>query len=203
MLCFQLSSCGNFCVVGYSDGSVNKFNVQSGDLRASKQITDDKSNVETETSSCVGIAIDKLNTKLVVAQMSCITFHEFEKLKQLGSKLTLSEDIESIRLHRESCLMAAALTDFSIEIVDYVEQSSVRHFEHSLLSIHIARILDMVFSPDSRWLVSCSLDYTIRVWNIPTCSLIDCFATENPPVSLDFSPTADVLCVAFLESIGE
>ena len=199
MLFSQLTSCGNFCVIGYNDGSVNKFNIQSGQHRGAITATCGSNN---QPEPCTGIAVDNLNTKLVVCRLNKITFYNFEKLKVLGDPVEVSEDIEMMRLHCESSLLAAVLIDFTVEVVDYVAQRRVRIFNESDLSCHSAKILDIAFSPDCKWLVTASLDCTIRVWNLSTRSLIDCFSTENPPVSVDFSPTADVIVVAFLNCVG-
>ena len=195
----QLTSCGNFCVIGYSDGSVNKFNIQSGQFRGS---LDSMLGLNKQPAPCSGISVDNLNTKLVVCRLDKVYFYNFENLKILGDPVVVSEDVEMMRLHCESSLLAVALIDFTVEIVDYVAQARVRVFNDSGLSCHSGKILDIAFSPDCKWVVTASLDCTIRVWNLSTRSLIDCFSTENPPVSVDFSPTADVIVVAFLDSVG-
>ena len=58
------------------------------------------------------------------------------------------------------------------------------------------------FSPDSRWLVTTSLDSIIRTFDIPTGRLIDAFRTPSIATSISFSPTNDFLATAHVDSVG-
>lgn len=58
------------------------------------------------------------------------------------------------------------------------------------------------FSPDSRWIVSTSLDSIIRTFDIPTGGLIDAFRTPSIATSIAFSPTNDFLATAHVDSVG-
>lgn len=58
--------------------------------------------------------------------------------------------------------MAAGLEDFSIVIVEVETGTIVRR-----LVGHDRRLIDVAFSPDARWLVSCAQDSSIRTWDIP------------------------------------
>jgi U3 small nucleolar RNA-associated protein 21 len=60
-----------------------------------------------------------------------------------------------------SALAAVAFKDFSLAIVDMDIRRITRTFPG-----HNDSITDMAFSPDSRWLVSSSLDCSIRVWDL-------------------------------------
>ncbi len=85
--------------------------------------------------------------------------------------------------YRDSSLAAAALADVSIVVLDAqqrtvrarpkseIEQQSicvnpqvVRRFEEA----HLDQVTDLCFSGDSRWVVSASLDRTVKVWDVPT-----------------------------------
>jgi U3 small nucleolar RNA-associated protein 21 len=59
-----------------------------------------------------------------------------------------------------------------------------------------------VFSPDSRWLITTSLDSVIRTFDIPTGRLVDAFQTASIATSLTFSPTGDFLATAHVNSLG-
>lgn len=58
------------------------------------------------------------------------------------------------------------------------------------------------FSPDSRWIVSTSLDSVIRTFDIPTGGLIDAFRTPSIATSIAFSPVNDFLATAHVDSVG-
>ena len=58
------------------------------------------------------------------------------------------------------------------------------------------------FSPDSRWLVTTSLDSIIRTFDVPTGRLIDLFRTLSVATSISFSPTNDFLATSHVDSVG-
>jgi U3 small nucleolar RNA-associated protein 21 len=64
------------------------------------------------------------------------------------------------------------------------------------------RILDVAFSPDSRWLITASLDSIIRTFDIPSGCLVDAFKTSSIPTSITFSPTGDFLASSHVDSVG-
>jgi U3 small nucleolar RNA-associated protein 21 len=72
--------------------------------------------------------------------------------------------IRKMVLHRESSLMAIALDDLNIEIMDIVTRKIVRKFKN----VHQNQLTDLTFSNDSRWMITASLDKTLKVWDVPT-----------------------------------
>jgi U3 small nucleolar RNA-associated protein 21 len=94
-------------------------------------------------------------------------------------------------------MLAVAVEDFDIYIVDIDTRRIVRKFVG-----HTAQITDATFSPDSRWLISSSMDCSIRTWDIPSCQLVDQFSTEVACVSLNMSPTGEVLSTAHVDYLG-
>lgn len=75
----------------------------------------------------------------------------------------MESPIFKMELHRPSSLLAVGLSDFSVEVVDIVGRKVVRKFEG-----HDEQLTDLAFSPDARWIVSASLDSTLKVWDVPT-----------------------------------
>lgn len=67
---------------------------------------------------------------------------------------------------------------------------------------HSAKLNDMTFSPDSRWLITASMDSTIKVWDIPSSYMIDHFKVERPCISLSMSPNGDFLATAHSNLLG-
>lgn len=90
--------------------------------------------------------------------------------KAVLAKIPLNEGVGFFRAHHESAMLAVTLEDFSIIIVDIETRNIVRKFLG-----HTAQLTDATFSPDSRWLITSAMDCTIRVWDIPSSQLIDCF----------------------------
>lgn len=96
--------------------------------------------------------------------------HLFLSEKTVLSKVLVDEGVSFFHAHHESAMLAAALEDFSIVIVDIDTRNIVRKFVG-----HTAQLTDAAFSPDSRWLVTSAMDCTIRLWDVPSSQLIDCF----------------------------
>lgn len=100
-------------------------------------------------------------------------------------------------LHRDSGLLAVTCDDLVIRLVDVESRRIVRE-----LRGFKGRILDVVFTPDSRWVIATSLDSIIRTYDIPTGKLIDAFKTSSIATSVTFSPTGDFLATSHVDSVG-
>ncbi|UYV82624.1 WDR36 [Cordylochernes scorpioides] len=188
-LSLSVSECGNFVVIGYSTGHIDKFNIQSGQHRSTFGSKEGKDKA-AHTGAVSGLAIDIYSQILVSGGDDCLLkFWNFRNPQQAAWKVVeLESSVEQIECHRQSGLLAVAQSDFDVVIVDFVGQKVVRKFQG-----HLCKILDMAISPDARWLVTASQDRTIRVWNIPTSQLIDCFLTESVCTSLTFAPQSNFL----------
>ncbi len=120
-----------------------------------------------------GVATDSLNSQTITcSQNGELYFWQFKNkhfsLKNLNitkmhGKIDLNESVNQIQLHRESAMMAIALDDFTIVIVDCDIKRIVRKF-----SGHFNKISDMAFSSDARWLLTASMDCMIKVWDLPS-----------------------------------
>ncbi|EEZ98071.1 WD repeat-containing protein 36 [Tribolium castaneum] len=191
--CLCLTHCGNFVLVGYSTGHIDRFNMQSGIWR------DSYGAPKAHDASVRGVTTDPLNQMTISGSSDCKI--KFWKFKNKGANpltvLTLDEPISFFRSHSESSMLAVALEDFDVYVVDIDTRRIVRKFVG-----HTAQITDATFSPDSRWLVTSSMDCSIRTWDIPSCHLVDEFSTEVACVSLDISPTGEVLATAHVDYLG-
>ena len=67
---------------------------------------------------------------------------------------------------------------------------------------HSAPITDLAFSPDSRWLVTVSLDSTGRVWDLPTGHCVDYVLFDSPATSVDLSPSSDMMATSHTGDLG-
>ncbi|XP_014246817.1 WD repeat-containing protein 36 [Cimex lectularius] len=196
--CIHLTSCGNFIVIGYSSGHVDRFNIQSGIQRCSYGA------ITAHKRSIRGVAVDPLN-QLVLTGCGD-GFLKFWKFKpdesskicsKPLSRLTVGEPISFFRVHKESSLIGVVLEDFTISLVDIDTRKVVRK-----IIGHSGQVTDCTFSPDARWLISASMDATVRTWDIPTASLIDIFRVESPCISIDMSPTGQYLATAHVNYLG-
>lgn len=113
------------------------------------------------------------------------------------SELNVGESVNFFHAYQESSMLAIALDDFTIIIVDIDTHNIVRRFVG-----HTAQITDTSFSADSRWLISSSMDGSIRTWNVPSGQLIDQFSTNETCMSLCMSPTGEALVTAHVNYLG-
>ena len=156
-------------------------------------------------SSVRGVASDSLNlTTITCSENGEITFWPFKDKKILNQcvskfkdQIKLSETIDKITLHRESGMLGVATDDFSVLIIDCDTKKIIRKFNG-----HSNKISDMTFSADARWLMTASMDCLIKVWDLPSSKLIDCFRFEKAPTSICFSPSAEFLATTHVNDLG-
>lgn len=192
--CLTVTNCGNFVIIGYSNGQVHRFNMQSGIHRG----TFGNEKKIAHKSAVRGVETDLCNQKAITAGAdNKLKFWYFKNLTAPYSVMRLEESVSMTKCHRESALLALANEDFSITIVDIDTVNIVRKFDG-----HAGKINDIDFDHQSRWLISSSMDSTICTWDIPSGELVDIFVTERPCTSLSMSPTGDYLATTHVGDIG-
>jgi len=184
----EMSTCGNFAIVGTERGWLERFNVQSGMKRGSCQAHDE---------AITAIASDSLNKTILTASLDgkvkCWDFKSLALLHEVDLDISVSHMI----LYRDSGLLAVASDDLVVRMYDTETWKLVRRF-----SGHTSPLTDMTFSPDCRWLVTSSMDSTIRVWSVVAGTLIDWFAVPSPAVSVTFSPSSEFLATTHLGDLA-
>ncbi|XP_076062093.1 WD repeat-containing protein 36 [Oratosquilla oratoria] len=189
--CIDLTVCGNFVVIGYDTGHVDKFNVQSGIYKGSY-------GKETAHEDAVrGVVADGMNQVVVSGGQDGDL--KWWKLKSFAhvKTLKLESGIAKMALHRDSGLLGVALDDWRINVIDVDTKNIAR-----ALFGHSNQITDLGFSPNSKWLISCSMDKTIRTWDLPSGSCVDKFLTPIPATSLAVSPVGDFLITTHVSHLG-
>ncbi|XP_077479730.1 WD repeat-containing protein 36 [Stigmatopora argus] len=188
----DITSCGNFAVVGSSCGRLDVYNLQSGQHRGCYGDQE-----QAHGGAVRGVATDALNQQMLSAGADgLLKFWRFKSRQQDG-QLDLQAAPAAVRLHRESGMLALALDDLTLVLVDVETKRAVRKFAG-----HRAQTNDMTFSPDGRWLITGGMDCTIRTWDIPSGSLVDCFLVWAAPVSVSMSPTGDFLATSHVDTLG-
>ncbi|CAG04934.1 unnamed protein product, partial [Tetraodon nigroviridis] len=188
----DVTSCGNFAVIGSSSGRVDVYNMQSGLHRGC--YGDDGT---AHSGAVRGVAVDALNQLTFTSGSDWLLKFWCFKSKKQEEQLQLGAAAAGMKLHRESGMLALALDDFTVLVVDTETRRVVRKFAG-----HRGNVNDMTFSPDGRWLVTVAMDCTIRTWDLPSGSLVDCFLVAMAPVSVSMSPTGDFLATAHVDSLG-
>ena len=102
-------------------------------------------------------------------------------------------------LHKSSNLLAIAFDDLTVRVVDIETTKTVREYVG-----HRNRITDLCFTADGRWIVTSSLDGTIRTWDVVSGSMIDVMKLGDGGIatSISFSPTGDFLATAHADKVG-
>lgn len=182
-----ISACGNFAIVGSSGGSISIYNLQSGILR--------KTLAPVHSRAVTGVVVDAINSKVMSCSLDgTFATHDFTTAKLLHS-VKLDAPITDMRL--KNSLAALVLDNLSIVVIDTETQRVVRE-----LWGHLNRITSFDFSPDGRWIISSSLDSTIRTWDLPSGGCIDVIRVPSVVTCLRISPGGDWLATAHVEGTG-
>lgn len=182
----KLSSCGNFAVIGYSNGLLGKFNIQSGLSRG--QFNDSKWSGPV-VGKVNGLYLDSANITLIsIHEHGYLIFWDFQTLQlkhiqHLPSRLLKLEGTE------ESNFIAVADADGFVRLYDIETLKICRIFQTN----HSANITDLLFTIDCRRLLTCSLDQTLQVWDISTSQRISWCQFSAPLTSIAFTSSGDLL----------
>jgi len=160
-------------------------------------ITLAKRNPEAHGGTIYGLDVDATNETLVTAGLDGkVKFWDFVSQKPKRT-VSLASGISKMTMHRDSGIVACACDDFAIVVLDISNMKVVRKF-----SGHKARITDVSFTKDGRWLATASVDTSLRIWDLPTARCIDWVQFPRPATSLTFSPTGEFLATTFVDSLG-
>ncbi|XP_061704761.1 WD repeat-containing protein 36 isoform X1 [Cydia pomonella] len=198
--CLTVTQCGNFVIIGYDNGQVHKFNMQSGIHRGHYgEVLDKKI---AHDGALRGVETDLCNQRVITAGADeKLKFWYFKSTKTPYHVMQLEESVGFTKCHRESALLALANEDFTITLLDIDTMNIVRRFDG-----HRAKINDIGFdsqsSSQSRWLFSASMDCTLCTWDIPSGHLVDIFSLEKPVTCLSMSPTGDYLATTHVGQLG-
>ena len=96
-----------------------------------------------------------------------------------------------------SGLLATATDDFVIRLFDVVALRIVRKFEG-----HIDRVTDLCFSKDGKWLLTSSMDGTLRIWDVILARQIDAIHVDVSVTALSLSLNMDVLATTHVDQNG-
>ncbi|SJX64478.1 related to UTP21-U3 snoRNP protein [Sporisorium reilianum f. sp. reilianum] len=213
-----VSACGNFGLIGNSEGLVEVYNMQSyahrrtfdtrpldpmGPAKAKEFPAGSKKaqtilNARVKGSAVTGVATDALNRFVVISTMDGkLSWYDFTSTELLHRISISTSGISSIQLHRDSNLLLVVSDDLVLRLVDIETRRVVREFVG-----FCGRILDACFSNDARWILTTSMDAVIRTFDIPSARLVDAFKVASIATSVTFSPTGDFLATAHVDSVG-
>ncbi|XP_010541959.1 PREDICTED: U3 small nucleolar RNA-associated protein 21 homolog [Tarenaya hassleriana] len=191
-----ISACGNFAILGTAGGWIERFNLQSGISRGS-YIDTSRQRKCSHDGEVVGVACDSTNTIMISAGYhGDIKVWDFKR-RELRSRWDIGCSLVKIVYHRVNGLLAAVTDDFVIRLYDVVALKMVREFRG-----HTDRITDLCFSEDGKWLMSSSMDGSLRIWDVVLAKQIDGIHVDVPITALSLSPNMDILATTHADQNG-
>ncbi len=209
-----ITACGTFAVVGSVGGSLDMFNLQSGSHRQRfpprikpahlKQLQAQQYDVDSllerlkgHKDAITGIVVDNLNKTLVSSSLDgTIIFWDFSTGRVAHRVGLGSASALAMKYNPVSGLIAISCDDLCIRIIDVESHRVVRELWGC-----IGQINDLCFSHDGRWIVACSMDSIIRVFDLATGHLIDAFRTATC-TNVAFSSTGEYLATTHAGALG-
>jgi U3 small nucleolar RNA-associated protein 21 len=221
-----ISPCGTFALVGSELGSMDMFNLQSGQHRQHfpakltpaqarklkiqklNGLDDIPANITLKrfsggqgkhTKAVTGMIVDSMNRTIVSCSLDGkVKFWDFSS-GNLVDELDWypMSAVTGIRYHAPSDLIALACNDMSLRVVDIETKKTVREFWGCKQGIN-----DFCFSNDGRWIIAASQDGIMRVWDLPTGNLIDAIRVASQWSAIAFSGTGEYLATACDNEIG-
>ncbi|KAK9931602.1 hypothetical protein M0R45_018874 [Rubus argutus] len=191
-----ISACGNFAILGTAGGWIERFNLQSGSSRGNYVDTSERSSCAHD-GEVVGIACDSTNTRMISAGYhGDIKVWDF-KGRGVPYRWEVGSSVVRIVYNRLNGLLAVAADDLIICLFDVVASRMVRQFEG-----HTDRVTDMCFSEDGKWLLSSSMDGSLRVWDVILARQIDALHVDVSVTALSLSPNMDILATTHVDQNG-
>ncbi|CAL5381850.1 unnamed protein product [Camellia sinensis] len=191
-----ISACGNFAVLGTAGGWIERFNLQSGISRGSYVDMSERNGCAHDVE-VVGVACDSTNTLMISAGYhGDIKVWDF-KGRELKSRWKIGCSLVKIVYHRSNGLLATVADDLVIRLFDVVALRMVRKFDG-----HTDRITDLCFSEDGKWLLSSSMDGSLRIWDVILARQIDAILVDVCITALSLSPNMDVLATTHVDQNG-
>ncbi|KAJ4395103.1 rRNA-processing protein utp21 [Didymella pomorum] len=227
-----ISPCGTFALIGSAGGSIDMYNLQSGQHRRRfpARLTpaeakkyklhqlqlEESTGFETDDAprtfakgegkhkgAVTGLAIDNLNrTVISCSDDGKIKFWNF-------ATGTLLHEIDWYPMVKIISLRYHPNSDLVALSCDdgslRVLDITTRKLIRELWATRTftpITTIDYTFSSDGRWIISASSDSTIRVWDLPTGHLIDAMRLPKPINSVAFSPAGDFLATGLEGEVG-
>lgn len=226
-----ISPCGTFAMIGSAGGSIDMYNLQSGQHRRRfpARLTpaeakkyklhqlqlEESTGFETEDAprtfakgegkhkgAVTGLAIDSLNrTVISCSDDGKVKFWNF-------ATGTLLHEIDWYPMVKILSLRYHPNSDLIALSCDdgslRVLDITTRKLIRELWATRSTPLttIDYTFSSDGRWIISASSDSTVRVWDLPTGHLIDAMRLPKPVNTVAFSPAGDFLATGLEGEVG-
>lgn len=193
-----ISPCGNSAMVGYEDGSLYKYSLQSGKYVSRYSRSTGDAEVAAHDGRLAALAMTADGDILISAgsedrSLRLWDVHSRKVLHTIKSPF----GVALLAMSKSSDLVAAGLADFSIVVYDAQTHRIVRKFAG-----HTGKLTDLLFDPPGRRLISSGMDGTIKTWDMVAGRCLDVMTCKNAPTALALAPSGDFLMSTHVNQVG-
>ena len=122
-----------------------------------------------------GIVVDNLNQNVLSCSLDgAVIFWNFLTGRLIHRVQLDTAAPTAMQYNPTSGLVSLACDDFCIRVLDIETKRIVRELWGC-----VGQIYDHCFSHDGRWIVACSMDSVIRIYDLATGHLIDAFPNSD------------------------
>ncbi|OII74731.1 beta transducin with WD40 repeats [Cryptosporidium ubiquitum] len=203
----SVSGCGNYVIVGYSDGSIHRFNLQS--CTHSGQLTfPENSEINQPTMEILSIHISHSTMALCILRdldNYYLSAWSIKPIKYLNTKIILSrvsilsnvEGQEAFVSKLFGYLLAFGFSDGRVILYDFQSQVISREFQCGNHTI-----LDITMSSDNRWIVISTKNSELFIFDIISSNLLDWIKFKSPAICCVFDHSDAFLITSHDQSKG-
>lgn len=204
-LCASITPCGNFVVVGYANGTIHCFNLQSGlHQGVYSQNTEGRTKNIAQFNGDASIrdwGIAHSGPVNALCVDGCgdilastggmdhqIKFWGMHTRKPDGDCVGAAQSVTKMSWCEKSDLIVAAMENFNICAFDVPTRKIARIFKG-----HEGAIVDFCLTDLGRRIVSASMDGSIRIWDVPSGCCLNIMHCREAPTSISVSSNGDFL----------
>ncbi|KAI6212990.1 hypothetical protein M3Y94_00095700 [Aphelenchoides besseyi] len=187
----EITNSGDSCLIGYSSGHVDVYNMQSGKYRFSFANPKLKVKLTTDTIAhadrIVAIFSD-MNSKdvITIGADGMIVWWTMESVVKCVRYVRCAKSVASATFNRESRLLAVGVEETGdVKVYDSATGTLARTFQHIARNRNRFTVLE--FSPDSNYLLAADTSSIIRLINVRTGSLCGSVKCSNVCTRASFS----------------
>jgi U3 small nucleolar RNA-associated protein 21 len=183
-----VSMCGNFGLLGFEDGSIEKVNMQSGIHKWKIE--------QAHNKAVIALKTDGINSMIISASLDgTIKFWDFFQSSPLKT-IELSASPNLLEINRDSDLIALSTLNNEIKIIDKSSFKVVREF------LNTSKLNDLVFTKDAKWLVTVGEDRSLKIYDIISGNIIEWVIFKEIPSSVTVSPNNQYIAISFVGLYG-
>ncbi|KAH8584784.1 beta transducin with WD40 repeats [Cryptosporidium sp. chipmunk genotype I] len=203
----SVSGCGNYVIVGYSDGSIHRFNLQSC-IHSGQLTLPANSEINQPTMEILSIHISHSTMALCIIRdldNYYLSAWSIKPIKYLNTKIILNrvsilpntETQETFISKLFGYLLALGFSDGRVILYDFQSQVISREFQ---CGNH--NILDITMSSDNRWIVISTKNSELFIFDIISSNLLDWIKFKSPAICCIFDHSDAFLITSHDQSKG-